>query len=525
MAEVQYILSLKDLLTQKLKDADKAADQLEGKMNGLQSTLNNIAAGVGVAFGIGAIKDFVSSVVTVGSEFEKTEIGLKTLLGTAEEAKQVFANIKKDAATTPFDINSLLLANKALISAGVDANTARGDVLNLANAIAATGGGNDELSRMVINLQQIKNTGKATALDIKQFAYAGVNIYGLLAAATGKTVEETKGMEVSYELLTYALNKAHQAGGIYANGLENLSKTTGVQLSNLGDEMLYLKDDIFQGIKGMVDTTIGSVNGLIVSMRSAVGWAKEHATEIKTIGVFVGTLVTGIALYNTYVFIAAKATLLWNTAQALLNGTMAINPIGAMITGIALLTAGVFYLWNTFEGFRGTVVGLYEAAITVFKNIAQGAKTYLGGVGNIVKGIFTLDFELIKEGGQQIVTGLKGVYLEAGKGAKESFAKGYKSGVGMKVDNPFKAAESSTTEGSKSSFGGASVPSMASGSGSKSSVTGVRPTNINITIGKLVEGFTVTVNDTKEGARKIEDIVTRALVSSVNDASIIAGGL
>ena len=61
----------------------------------------------------------------------------------------------------------------------------------------ATGGGNDELTRMASNLQQIKNAGKATAMDIRQFAYAGIDVYGILADYLGKTTEEGIEKEMS----------------------------------------------------------------------------------------------------------------------------------------------------------------------------------------------------------------------------------------------------------------------------------------------------------------------------------------
>ena len=74
-----------------------------------------------------------------------------------------------DATKTPFEFQTLYLQIKQLMYVGVNAKQSREDVLNLANAISATGSGNDELQRMVINLQQIENTGQATALDLKQF--------------------------------------------------------------------------------------------------------------------------------------------------------------------------------------------------------------------------------------------------------------------------------------------------------------------------------------------------------------------
>ena len=87
--------------------------------------------------------------------------------------------IKEDAAKTPFDVAGLTQANQLLISTGLSADDSRETILALGNAISATGGGNEELSRMAVNLQQIKNTGKAAAIDIKQAT-------SLLGEITGK---------------------------------------------------------------------------------------------------------------------------------------------------------------------------------------------------------------------------------------------------------------------------------------------------------------------------------------------------
>ena len=64
------------------------------------------------------------------------------------------------------------------------------------------------LQRMAVNMQQIKNVGKASALDIKQFAYAGIDIYGLLADSMGITREEAAQLDVTYDMLSTALQKA-----------------------------------------------------------------------------------------------------------------------------------------------------------------------------------------------------------------------------------------------------------------------------------------------------------------------------
>ena len=175
--------------------------------------------------------------ITYDAQIEKYETAFKTFLGSAEKAKEAIKNIKDDAKKTPFDTTSLVRANQMLISTGVEADKAREDILALGEAVIATGGGNDELTRMASNLQQIKNAGKATAMDIRQFAYAGIDVYGILADSLGKTTEEIKDMEISYDDLTIALKKAGSEGGKYFGAMSNSSETLVGQVSALKSEV------------------------------------------------------------------------------------------------------------------------------------------------------------------------------------------------------------------------------------------------------------------------------------------------
>ena len=250
---------------------------------GFESGLNKISA-TGVAIGnlmadvIKQVAQTISDVAKMGVEYnaqiETYQTALTTLTGSAEKANKIIEQVKKDAASTPFEVASLVKGNQLLISAGLSAEQARYDILALGNAISATGGGEEELSRMVINLQQIKNVGKASALDIKQFAYAGIDVYGLLADYTGKTREEVTDLEISYEDLTGALKFASQEGGKYFNAMEKQSKTFNGQLSNLKDNFMaflgevtipmftFLKDEVLPVINGILDGTLGIDEGI-----------------------------------------------------------------------------------------------------------------------------------------------------------------------------------------------------------------------------------------------------------------------
>lgn len=224
---------------------------------------------------LSAAEGFISSGIEYNAQIEKYTTGFTNMLGSAEAAQQVMSQIQEDAAKTPFDVESLTKANQYLISAGENASYARNTIMALGDAVSATGGGNDELNRMSQNLQQIANTGKATAVDIKQFAYAGIDVYGILADYTGKSTTEVQKMTISYDLLTQALQAASEEGGRYYNSMDTQSQTMNGRVSTLKDNVSQLAGlltgDLFSGV-GVV---IGNLNGLVVKSQEAYktdGW-------------------------------------------------------------------------------------------------------------------------------------------------------------------------------------------------------------------------------------------------------------
>ena len=171
--------------------------------------------------------------VEYNAQMEAYTASFASFLGSAQAAEEAIAKIKEDASTMPFGSSDLIEANRALITAGESAEKSRKNINALAAAVAATGGGNDVLSRMASNLQQIKNVGKATSMDIRQFAMAGINIYGLLSEASGKSIEEIQKMEITYDDLTAALIKATEEGGAYYGAMQQQAETYNGQLNSL----------------------------------------------------------------------------------------------------------------------------------------------------------------------------------------------------------------------------------------------------------------------------------------------------
>ena len=220
-------------------------------------------------------KQFVSMGIEYNAQIEKYTTGFTNMLGSAEAANEAMKAIQEDAARTPFDVASLTEANQLLISAGENAGYSRKVIMALGDAVSATGGGNAELSRMSANLQQIANVGEATAIDIKQFAYAGINIYQVLADYTGKSVQEVQNMTISYDLLSQALIAASEEGGRYYNAMDTQSQTMNGRVSTLKDNVSQLAGLMTGDLSNGIGMVISNLNDMTVAAQEAYktdGW-------------------------------------------------------------------------------------------------------------------------------------------------------------------------------------------------------------------------------------------------------------
>ena len=331
-------------------------------------------------------KSFVQSGMDYNAQIETYRIALTNMLGDAEKANAFLNKIKQDAARTPFSTDSLVAANQYLLSAGENAEYSRKTILALGDAVKATGGGDDELNRMAQNLQQIANVGKASAVDIKQFAFAGINIYQVLADYTGKSVQDVQDMTITYDVLTQALQAAAEEGGRYYNAM-------GTQSQSLSGRMITLQDNAAQ-LAGKLTTDLSSAYGSVVSktnewVTSILG-NDEKLSQLKTtITVVISAVTAAAASFAAYkasmaivgtIEAVKKATQGVTLAQAAMNAVMAANPIAIVVTLLAGLATALATAYATSETFRDKVNGAFSSV----KSVADSA---IGWVINKVRGL------------------------------------------------------------------------------------------------------------------------------------------
>lgn len=281
LTEVQQALNNADAYMKSFKNSTKESTNEQksfiGMLTGAIAKANILSNITQTA--VSKVKDFavqfVQSGIDYNAQIERYTVGFTNMLGSAEAAQQAMAKIQEDAARTPFNVEALTQANQLLISAGENAGYSEKVILALGNAVNAAGGGNAELSRMAQNLQQIANVGKAASIDIKQFAYAGINIYQVLADYTGKSVQEVQNMTISYDLLSQALIAASEEGGRYYGAMETQSQTMNGRMSTLQDNVKQLAGLLTGDLSSGAGVVIGNLNDMLVAAQEAYktdGW-------------------------------------------------------------------------------------------------------------------------------------------------------------------------------------------------------------------------------------------------------------
>ena len=330
----------------------------------------------------------ITALMTAGvkynAQIEKYQTALTTLTGSSKEAAKIIDQIKKDAAKTPFDVKGLTQANQLLISTGLKGEDARKTILALGNAISATGGGNDELSRMAVNLQQIRNAGKATALDIRQFAYAGIDVYGLLADYLGVTKKEASEMTITFEDLNGALIAASEEGGKYFQAMEKQSETFNGKLSNLKDTFDSFTGKLAESLMPVLQDAMDGLNNLMTEFQKLAPEQQKTITNFALIAAAIGPVVIILGkLINAISTIAgaiSKVTKFFgNIAAGASGASVALGFVNAGLTAIGLGFAEQISRENALKnGLAGVAAGFGKLAESV--NVANSKLTDFDGI-------------------------------------------------------------------------------------------------------------------------------------------------
>lgn len=340
------------------------ADGVNNQLKGLEGAFkraehgSQMFAGALTAVGVAGLAA-VGFGIKMAADLETMTQGFVTLLGSTEKANEAIKMIQKDAASTPFEMAGLVKANQLLTSVTKDANRSEAMLLNVGKALTAMGKGNEELDRIIVNLQLIGAVGKASMIDIKQFAFAGIPIFEMLKEHTGKTGDAINDMisngEVSFEMLEEMFNKAGTGAGRFARAFELQGGTFNQLMSNFKDNIAITMGALVKEL-GIFDAVKGALSDLVEAMSNLA--KPESIAQIRAffegmiqyLPIIIGFIIGGL----TPAFVGlAIAT--WGALAPLLP---------FMAVGIAV-GAVVMLLVNAFGGWTVVMANL-QAAWNIF---------------------------------------------------------------------------------------------------------------------------------------------------------------
>lgn len=384
--ELVSVQSIKDF-AYNLDSACTVLDNIGNALDKVGKALLPLSTASGLALGTG---------VKYNLELEKTQVALERILGTQEEANKVMNDFISYSDKTPFSPKEITSWAQMLMAAGASASEAKETIEALGNAISATGGGSDEMGRMIQNLLQFRGASPEQR-DLKQFQYAYIDIYGALSDYMGKNARLLESSEITYNDVVGALIKASKEGGRYANGMASASETTAVKLEKLRYQLEQIAGDVAESLMPTVQKIVDKLKELVDGLKALDPQTKELITKILLITtalapaiLLISKLIQGASgLGRAFTALTKNKNILSFLAQlktkfSALSGLVSNKLAGSKILGfipklisltggllpvIALVVGALVLLYAKSESFRQAVNDLAGAIINVLKPV------------------------------------------------------------------------------------------------------------------------------------------------------------
>lgn len=341
------------------KDAQRAnnalkgiGDKAEAEGSRIDNTMKRVGGAIAAAFTIQQASLFIQQVANIRGEFQQLEIAFTTMLKSKEKADQLMKEIVTFAATTPFDLKGVASGAKQLLAYGFEADSMTENLTMLGNVAAGVG---SQIGDIIYLYGTLNAQGKVMTKDLMQFAGRGIPIYKELAAVLKTNENGVMDMassgKIAFKDVEQAFKNMVSEQGMFYNLMHEQSKSITGQISNLGDAIDSMFNEIGQSSEGLISSAISGASYLVENYKEI---GKVVAELVVTYGVYKAAVITMSAIENlryqaTLAQMAGMTKMqvvtdILRTKTEALNKALILNPYFLAAAGIAALAYGTYKL-------------------------------------------------------------------------------------------------------------------------------------------------------------------------------------
>lgn len=318
------------------------ADRMDYAMQRFAATLGKIGVGVSLA-------GLVRQIAATRGEFQQLEVAFTTLLQSKEKADALMSQMVDLAAKTPFDLKGVADGARQLLAYGFAAEDVTGTLTRLGNVAAGLG---LPLERLTYLYGTTAVQGRLYARDMLQFTSSGIPVLQEMAKMYGKTTEEINEMvsagKIGFEDVKKVIEGMTNEGGQFYNLMQEQSKTITGLISNLGDALDTMFNDIGKSQEGVI---AGVLQGTISLVENYQKVLDILIPLVATYGAYRAALIATAAIEKVQATITATKAILEQTkmltratqAQILFNKAVKANPY---VLAASALGALVSVIWR-----------------------------------------------------------------------------------------------------------------------------------------------------------------------------------
>ena len=336
-----------DRVNRKMDALKGYTDEAKKGLSGLENVSDRVKKslmGLGMAF---SMKGLVSEVANVRGQFQQLEVAFNTMLGSAEKADALMAQLVRTAAITPFDLEGVAQGAKQLLAYGMEAENVNETLTRLGDIAA---GLSMPLNELVYLYGTTMAQGRLYTQDLNQFTGRGIPMIQELAKVFGVAESKVKDLveagKVGFPEVQKVIENLTGEGSKFGGLMEEQSKTITGQISNIEDAIATMFNDIGKQSEGVINTALSGVSYMVEHyeqfgrvLMGLVTVYGTYRTACMTVAAVHSLITAGIGSMTAAEAIHYGWIVMVEKAQKLLNATMLSNPYVLVATAIAGVVA------------------------------------------------------------------------------------------------------------------------------------------------------------------------------------------